>query len=125
VSNYVLENNRFFGVSQDSVYFGQIEYDVVDNLTITAIADDKTPKVTGVRFMYLGDNAGATAITQLDSGKPGQEITLICTATTNTPTIADGGNFALSANWTPDAGDAITLTTANGTAWYEVSRSAN
>jgi hypothetical protein len=70
-------------------------------------------------------NTVPTAITALDNAMIGQQVTLVTTSATNPSTIVDGGNFALSANWTPDINDTITLLTTNGTAWVEISRSAN
>lgn len=89
-----------------------------------AAADDTTPSVFGLRHLTLVDNTGATAITQLDDAHEGQVVTLLCFGTVNTPTIADSGNFELSAAWVPNSGDTITLVLYNGT-WYEISRSAN
>lgn len=92
---------------------------------LTATADDTTPTVLGATHLLIPANTGATAITQLDNAVSGQQVTLVATSATNPSTITDGGNFALSANWTPDVDDTITLFTANGTAWREISRSAN
>jgi len=94
------------------------------NGCIVAAADDTTPNVLGIRTLALSDNTGATAITQLDNGEVGQVITLLCVTNTNPPTIVDGGNFQLSAGWSPGSGDSLTLVNYNST-WYEISRSAN
>lgn len=91
----------------------------------TATDGDTTPTVGGVRTLLIGANTAPTAITQLDDGVAGQTVTIVATNATNPSTITDGGNFALSANWTPDIDDTITLFTVNGTAWREISRSAN
>jgi hypothetical protein len=80
-----------------------------------------TPNVDGESVVVF-DNGGAVAITNLSGGDPGQ-ILAIRTTNTNT-TINDGGNFVLSANWTPNANDTLTLAFA-GNAWHELARSAN
>lgn len=91
----------------------------------TAVADDATPSVAGVNVLYVGANTGATAITQLDGAASNQFVILVCTSSTNSSTITDGGNFALNGNWSPNVDDTIMLLTANGTAWREICRSAN
>jgi len=92
-----------------------------------AAADDTTPSVLGVDELVTPVNTSATtAITQLDDAVPGQQVTIrIGSSSTNADSIADGGNFNLSAAWAPTADDTITLYTPNGTTWYERSRSAN
>ena len=106
-----------------SVQMGSAENDTTG--AGTATADDTTPSVLGLRVLILGDNTGATAITQLDDAIAGQVVYLIVTATSNTPTIADSGNFNLSAAWSPAAADTLMLVTSDGTTWYEMSRSDN
>jgi hypothetical protein len=91
----------------------------------TATADDTSPTVLGVNILYLPANTVATAITQLDNGASNQMVILVCTSSTNSPTIADGGNFALNGNWSPNADDTLTLISQNGSAWREICRSAN
>lgn len=95
------------------------------DMAVAAAADDTTPSVSGATVLALPANTGATEITQLDDGDDYQIVTLICTSGTNPPTITDGGNFSLSANWTPGAGDTLQLLKTNTTTWYEVSRSNN
>lgn len=80
-----------------------------------------TPDVEGDSFVVF-DNSSAQVITDLDNGDPGQ-ILAIRTTNTNTD-ILDGGNFVLSANWTPDANDTLTLA-FSGNVWHELARSAN
>lgn len=89
-----------------------------------AITDgDATPSVkNGHMKLYYTANTGATTITDFDDALEGQLIfVLITDALTN---IADGGNFALSVAFNPNADDTITLIHKGGT-WYELSRSAN
>tara|TARA_Y100001938_G_C7909732_1_gene338990 strand:- start:281 stop:700 length:420 start_codon:yes stop_codon:yes gene_type:complete len=91
----------------------------------TAAADDTTPSVANINVLKIGANSGGTAITQLDGAIAGQLVTIIITSATNSSTIADSGNFKLSAAFNPNADDTITLYTSDGTTWYELSRSAN
>ena len=78
-----------------------------------------------INVLKIGANSGGTAITQLDGAIAGQVVTIIITSGTNSSTIADSGNFKLSAAFNPNADDTITLYTSDGTTWYELSRSAN
>lgn len=89
-------------------------------------ADDVTPDVSGGNFFLTVENSGATAITDLDSPQAGQIVIIICGHTTNAPTIADSGNFALTAAWAPDSvGDSITLFVAADNTYYELARADN
>jgi hypothetical protein len=108
-----------------SVNKGGVWYHGKYNAATTATADDTTPSVIGTKVILIPANTVPTAITALDNAMIGQQVTLVTTSATNPSTIVDGGNFALSANWTPDINDTITLLTTNGTAWVEISRSAN
>jgi hypothetical protein len=81
--------------------------------------------VAGVNLLYLPANTGATEITQLDGAVSNQMVVLVCTSSTNSSTITDGGNFAKNGNWSPNVDDTLMLVTANGTAWREICRSAN
>lgn len=126
-------SNRAIGICQGNSSaqinnngLGNILFDLTGSSSVkTATADDTTPSVDGATVLLLPDNTGATAITQLDTAVAGQEVRLIVTGSTNTPTMADGGNFNLSAAWAPGTGDTLTLVTSNGTAWYETARSNN
>jgi len=91
----------------------------------TAAADDTTPSVANINVLKIGANTGGTAITQLDGAIAGQVVTIIITSGTNSSTIADSGNFKLSAAFNPNVDDTLTLYTSDGTTWYELSRSAN
>ena len=91
----------------------------------TAAADDTTPSVANINVLKTPPNTGVTTITQLDGAIAGQVVTIIITSGTNPSRLADSGNFKLSAAFTPDIDDTITLYTSDGTTWYELSRSAN
>tara|TARA_R100000152_G_C6633951_1_gene80653 strand:+ start:227 stop:598 length:372 start_codon:yes stop_codon:yes gene_type:complete len=93
----------------------------------TAVADDTTPDVSNINVLMIGANTGATAITQLDGAIAGQVMVLIGTSASNSSTIADSGNFKLSASgtWTASVDETLVLYTSNGTTWIELSRSTN
>lgn len=91
---------------------------------LSMTADDTTPSVLGVKTLLTVANTGATVITQLDDGLPGQKITIITNDATNVPSIADAGNFKLTAAWNPVLGETLSLATTDGTTWYEIGRTA-
>ena len=65
-------------------------------------------------------------MTQFDDAAAEQMLLIVCGSATNAPTIADSGNFALSAPWAPDSvGDTLLLYTPDGTTWYGVGGSDN
>jgi hypothetical protein len=78
--------------------------------------------VAGDEVVFL--QAGApTPVTSFTGGVDGQRVTLV--ATNANVTLADGAaSTKLSANWTPDADDTLTLINGSGS-WHEVARSAN
>ena len=98
-----------------------IHYDIKPKSV--AFADgDTTPSVkNGHLVLFSTANTGGTTITDFDEADEGQIIFVKGDANT---TIADAGNFKLSAAWNPDADDTITLGHISGV-WYEYSRSAN
>jgi hypothetical protein len=77
-------------------------------------ADDTTPSVKDGSIFYLPANTQATAITNLDDAVVGKTYTLIGTSATNASTIANSGNFVLTA--------AMTL---NATGWIKLRKSAS
>lgn len=122
-----ISGNRFSGnvTANISDRLGTSGISLTTGTMLTAADGDATPTVNAARYLLIPANTGATAITQLDGGVPGQQVTLVATSGTNTSTITDGGNFLLSANWAPNVDDTIALFTVNGTTWREISRSAN
>lgn len=89
----------------------------------TGVSAGATISVWDTSVLYL-NYAGAQAITDLTSPMEGQVVTLI--AGNGNATIANGGNFHLSANWTPTQYDTLTLVySPTLLAWIEVSRSTN
>lgn len=100
-------------------------HSIIGNETLTAPADDTTPSVAQVRYLLIPANTVPTAITQLDDAIARQTVTIILTNAADPSSIADGGNFKLSAAFGPTVDDTITLHTTDGTNWFELSRSAN
>ena len=94
--------------------------------TIITIADgDTTPDISGGTIFITSANTGATEITDLDNPTVGQVVTLIGGSDTNSSTIADGGNFKLSAAMTLGLDDSITLFVKADNYYVEISRSIN
>ena len=86
---------------------------------------DVTPSIAGSNTFLTVSNTGATAITDLDGGNTAQRVLIICNNATNPPTIADSGNFTLSAAWAPGIGDTIELYVRADNDYVEISRSDN
>ena len=91
--------------------------------TASVIADgDATPSVTGNTKFITSANTGATAITNLDNAVAGTIYTLYGGSNTNASTIADSGNFELTAAMTLSLGAYIVLYTKAGGTFVELSR---
>lgn len=85
---------------------------------INFVDGDTTPSVkAGDKFRT--NNSVAKTITQFDDGENGQEIKII--AGDGNTTINNGGNFKLSANWTPAQYEALHLL-YDGTYFIEIGR---
>jgi len=125
------EGMFYYGSTLDKlgIYTAQGWENVVSYYPTTTAADgDATPSVYSARHMLIPANTAPLAITQLDFGAAGQMITLICTSATNPPTIADSGNFKLTAAWAPGIDDTITLFTNvahPSSVWIEIGRTDN
>ncbi len=91
----------------------------------TIAADDTTPQVSYSTFWVTSANTGATAITDLDNPTPGQVVCIIGGSDTNSSTIADSGNFALSAAMTLNVNDTICLYVQADNDYVEISRTNN
>lgn len=87
------------------------EVDEPADYFIDVDADDTTPSVSVHTSLKTATNTGATAITDIDDLAVGQTCILKCGSNdANNSTIAKAGNFAnLTAAWTPDLGDTVTL----------------
>ena len=95
----------------------------VEIASVEIAADDATPAInTGVIF-FTSDNTAPTAITDLDNATPGQML-WICIGGTgaNASTIANGGNFSLSAAWNPGLDDCLQLFVQADNDYIEISR---
>ena len=77
--------------------------------TCTIAADDATPDVTGCTVLVTSANSAPTAITDLDNPVSGAIYYIVGGSDTNSTTIADAGNFALTGNFTAGAKDILTL----------------
>lgn len=90
------------------------------------IADgDATPDVAGCSVMITSANTGPTEITDLDNPVVGSIIMLIGGSATNSSTISDAANFALSAAWTAGLDDILILYVQADNDYIEISRSDN
>lgn len=96
---------------------------IIDNGTIAA--DDTTPAVSANSVFTTSANTGVTAITDLDSPDVGQLIYLIGGSDTNSSTIADSGNFNLSAAWTASLDDVLILYVQADNDYIEIGRVDN
>ena len=85
-------------------------------------ADDTTPSVDGANVFVVGENTKATAITALDDAVVGEVYTIYGSGSTNASTIANSGNFVLTAAVTLSEGHFIKLVKADDGKFYEVSR---
>jgi hypothetical protein len=91
----------------------------------TIVADDTTPSMAGGNVFTTSANTGATAITDLDDVTAGQVIYLVGGSNTNSSTIADSGNFNLSAAWTASLDATLTLLVQADNDYLELARSSN
>jgi hypothetical protein len=91
----------------------------------TIAADDTTPSVSGGNVFTTSANTGATAITSFDDATQGQFLIIIGGSNTNSSTIADSGNFNLSAAWTASLDDVLILYVQGATDFIEIARANN
>lgn len=86
--------------------------------------DDTTPSVLNHTSLVSVANTKATAITDIDDCAVGQEVILKCGSATNAITIAASGKFSLlTAAWTPEVGDTLTLKKRSDGKFIELNRS--
>lgn len=105
---------------------GDIECAGVMSYGIGTLGDtDLTPDVSSATVWKSQSNTGATAITDLDNPVVGSIVVIICAHANNPPSIADAGNFKLSAAWNSGIDDTITLYVMADNEYIELSRSAN
>lgn len=92
---------------------------------ITIAADDTTPDVRYSSWFVTSANSGATAITDLDNPTVGQTVCIYGGSSTNASTIADSGNFKLTAAMTLNLYSNICLYVVADNNYMEISRSVN
>jgi len=92
---------------------------------ITIADDDTTPDVSGGNIFITSGNTGATAITDLDNPTVGQTVIIVGVGGATASTIADSGNFNLSAAWTANLDDMLVLYVQADNDYVEVGRSDN
>lgn len=85
-------------------------------------ADDTTPSVKDATVFVTGENTDATAITALDDAVVGVVYTIHGSGSTYASTIANSGNFVLTAAMTLSEGHFIKLVLADDGKFYEVAR---
>ncbi|MCX6232726.1 MAG: hypothetical protein NTZ33_14405 [Bacteroidetes bacterium] len=92
----------------------------------TVIADgDATPSLTGNSLFITSANTAACAITTFDDAVVNKEYTIYGGSATNSSTIANSGNFVLTAAMTLGVGTWIKLQkSATDSKFYELSRNA-
>ena len=91
----------------------------------TIAVDATTPDVAGYQILVTSANTQATEITDLTNPVVGSILYLVGGSDTNPSTITDGGNFTLSAGWTANNGNVLTLLVREDNDYLEVSRSTN
>lgn len=84
--------------------------------------NETAPSVKGATVFVTGDNTAATAITDLADAVPGTLYTVHGSGAANASTIANGGNFVLTAAMTLKAGSFIKLVKGEDGKFYEVAR---
>lgn len=93
--------------------------------TCTIADGDATPDVSGCTVLTTSANTGATEITDLDNPVVGAIYIIIGGSATNSSTITDGGNFALSAGFTASVDETLTLFVQADNDYIELTRSTN
>ena len=107
---------------KDSVFSSGI---ATANTAVALTADDQVVTTTDISFIVLSsdDAVAANRTFTLTAGADGQQLTLLWSGA-NAGELLDTGIAILTAAFTPDADDTLTLI-SNGTNWYEKSRAAN
>jgi len=100
-------------------------YTVLNYTPITIAADVTAPDVRYSSYHITSANTGATALTTLTNATAGQTVCIIGGSATNSTTIADAGNFNLTAAMTLGLDDNICLYAKTASSFIEISRSNN
>ena len=105
-------DGKFIEISRATASVSALEFE----------ANDKTPSVAGGTEFVVGANTSATAITALDDADEGVVYTVYGAGSTNASTIANSGNFVLTAAMTLSDGKFIKLVKAADGKFYELAR---
>ena len=95
--------------------FIELKRESVSTVATAFTADDVTPSVAGATSFITVENQGATALTNLTNAVPGTVYTIYGGSNTHSVTIADGGNFSLTAAMTLSLGTFIKLQLSEST----------
>lgn len=89
--------------------------------------NDATPDISDGEIFTTADNTAGTAITTFDNATTGQRFWIIGGLATNShsSTIADSGNFRLSAAWTASPDDVLCLLATSSSSFLECGRVDN
>ena len=104
--------------------FIELSRDTVSSTAVAFAANATAPDVValgGYSFITVA-NSGATAITTLTNAVTGKVYTIYGGSSTNATTIANSGNFVLTAAMTLSAGTWISLQKAADAKFYEINR---
>ncbi len=104
--------------------FIELSRDTVSSTAVAFAANATAPDVValgGYSFITVA-NSGATAITTLTNAVTGKVYTIYGGSSTNATTIANSGNFVLTAAMTLNAGTWIMLQKAADAKFYEINR---
>lgn len=104
-------DGKFIEIGRDTAASGALQF----------ANDATTPSLAGATVFVTGTNTKATAITNFTDAVEGEVYTIHGAGNTNASTIANSGNFVLTAAMTLSAGKFIMLTYAGGK-FYEVAR---
>lgn len=107
------EDGKFVEISRATASAAALQFD----------ANDTTPSVAGATEFVVGANTEATAITSFDDADEGVVFTVYGAGTTHASTIANSGNFVLTAAVTLSDGKSIKLVKAANGKFYELARS--
>lgn len=102
--------------------FIEIKRVAVSSDAVALTADDTTPDVSADTKFITVVNTVPTAFTTLDEAVADTVYTIYGGSSTNAVTIADGGNFVLTAAMTLNAGTFIQLQKADDGKFYEIAR---
>ncbi len=102
--------------------FIELKREAVTSTAIALTADDTTPDVAAGTSFITVLNTVATAFTTLDNAVAGTVYTIFGGSSTNAVTIANAGNFVLTAAMTLTLGTYITLEKAENGKFYEIAR---